>query len=444
MVSSIQTALLCPHCQTVITPDSEVVHCDVCQSSYHRQCWQQHGGCANAGCAHPVSTTQHNASSVPTPTAPEQPTIAIAPARHVSHVLVGAGLLALLVLFAVIARSAGMSMNTILLIEVVFAALSFDFVNGMNDSGNAIATVISTRVLTPLAALCMAAILNFVGAVVMEGVAESIASKIALNFHLVTPLMILCGLIGAICWAYAMARIGLPISMSHALIGGLVGVFLVTGIRLHTAYVMKICVWMLLAPILGFVLGWSLMLLIMWVFRDVAPHKMYRNFRVWQVFSSGLMAFSHGANDAQKAMGIITLALVASGFMQVAPGQNPHIPLWVKIVCALTIALGTGLGGRKVIGTLGHKIFKLTSVHGFAAEAVAALTIQFATMMRVPISTTHVISSSILGVGSSKRLSAVRWGVAGNIVSAWIFTIPTCGIVGALLYLLVSFLTKLH
>jgi len=161
---------------------------------------------------------------------------------------------------------------------------------------------------------------------------------------------------------------------------------------------------------------------------------MNHNFRFWQILSSAAMAFMHGSNDAQKAMGIITLALVAGGVHVAQTPTGPHIPLWVKFACATVIALGTGIGGKRVIGTLGHKIFKLTPVHGFAAETVASGTILLATMLNVPISTTHVISSSVLGVGSSKRLSAVRWGVAGNIISAWIFTIPTCGLAAALLY----------
>jgi PiT family inorganic phosphate transporter len=351
------------------------------------------------------------------------------------------GVVLLLIAGFSLAKWLGVSTNHLLVFGVVLAALGFDFVNGMNDSGNAIATVISTRALSPLSALFMAAVLNFVGALLMEGVAKSIAGKIVGHAGAgmldVTPLMILCGLLGAIGWAYMMARIGLPISMSHSLIGGLVGVLLLAGISLNYSYLGEILGWMILAPVLGISFGWLLMVAIMWIFRNVAPYKMNKHFRVWQVVSSGLMAFSHGANDAQKAMGIITLALVSGGVLHVAQGSDPHIPIWVKLACATVIALGTGLGGKKVIGTLGHKIFKLTPVHGFAAETVAAATIQLATAMHVPISTTHVISSSILGVGSSKRLSAVRWGVAGNIITAWVFTIPTCGVAAAILYAIV-------
>lgn len=333
----------------------------------------------------------------------------------------------------------GHSVDRWVLMAVVMAALGFDFVNGMNDSGNAIATVISTRVLTPLAALFMAAILNFVGALLFEGVAKSIAGKIVDTQALhVTPLMVLCGLIGAIGWSYLMARIGMPISMSHALIGGLVGVFLtVDASMLNYTFIGEIGMWMVLAPIIGITAGWLLMVAIMWLFHRAAPSKINHHFRILQIISSGTMALMHGANDAQKAMGIITLALVAANFPLVVNADGPAIPLWVKLACATVIALGTGLGGRRVIKTLGHKIIKLQPVHGFAAETVASATIFLATHFHIPISTTHIISSSILGVGSSKRLSAVRWGVAGNIVSAWIFTIPTCGAVAALLYTIV-------
>ncbi len=325
----------------------------------------------------------------------------------------------------------------IMLVIVVLAALSFDFVNGMNDAANAIATVISTRVLTPTTALIMAAILNFAGAVVFEGVAKGIANKI-IDIHLLSPTMpmILCGLLGAIGWSWTMAKIGLPISMSHALIGGLLGVFVVVNsAALKLAYIGEIALWMMLAPLLGFVVGWALMIGIMWAFKRMAPHKINRHFRIWQIFSSGLMAFSHGGNDAQKAMGIITMALVAGGLLTSGP-DGAAIPLWVKVACASMIAFGTGLGGRRVIHTLGHRMIRLQPVHGFAAETVAAGTITLATALNIPVSTTHVISSSIMGVGASKRLSAVRWGVAGNIVSAWVLTIPTCGLVSAGLYAL--------
>ena len=384
-----------------------------------------------------------SASRTPAPL-PLAPLPKLAPAPGVEArqrrrvVLFGVALLLVLLGSGAVAHLLfGVPAGMLLVVGVVITALTFDFFNGMNDSGNAIATVISTRALPPFAALIMAAILNLAGALLMEGVAKNIAGNIVLGAHAsaaVTPLMVLCGLLGAIGWGYTMSRFGMPISMSHSLIGGVVGVLLIAGIRLNFHYLGGICLWMVIAPVLGISLGWLLMVSIMWVFRRVSPYKMNHNFRFWQILSSACMAFMHGSNDAQKAMGIITLALVAGGVHVAKTSSGPEIPLWVKFACATVIALGTGIGGRRIIGTIGHKIFKLTPVHGFAAETAASGTILLATLLNVPISTTHVISSAVLGVGSSKRLSAVRWGVAGNIISAWIFTIPTCGLASALLY----------
>ncbi len=436
METILQTDQVCPICGNVIDRNGTSCECPDCRDTFHQDCWQGRGGCCHTDC--------NSYTEAPLPLYPSLDIPAVQPVAPKSRrsLLLVPGIAVVLVLAALIAHLSGVTNAAILLVAVVLAALGFDFVNGMNDSGNAIATVISTRVLTPMAALLMAAVLNFAGAVVMEGVAISIASKIVdthqVPYTVVTPMMILCGLIGAIGWNFLMARIGLPISSSHALIGGLVGVLLLMRIPLNAPYLTKIVGWMVLAPILGFVVGWLLMVAIMWIFCRVSPHRMNKHFRIWQLVSSATMAFAHGANDAQKAMGIITLALAGSGVIQVAHGASPHIPLWVKVACATVIALGTGFGGKRVIGTLGHKIIKLTPVHGFAAEMVAASTILMATASGTPISTTHAISSSILGVGASKRLSAVRWGVAGNIVSAWIFTIPTCAAVAALLYKLVE------
>ncbi len=430
---------LCAMCQTPITADTDTMICRSCHRRYHYACWQQADRCVTENCPGDVQMLPLYAGHDERATVPADES---APRRKRTLFLLAGAAVVLAALWYLAARL-GFSHEKIELFAVIIAALGFDFVNGMNDSGNAIATVISTRVLTPLVALIMAAILNFVGAVVMEGIAKGIAGKIVDTHQFsTTPLMILCGLLGAITWAYCMARIGLPISMSHALIGGLVGAFLVAGAAhfLNLVFIGRIALWMILAPCLGFVGGWVLMVLIMWLFHRTPPMKINRQFRVWQVLSSALMAFSHGANDAQKAMGIITLALVAAHVQYVPAGHDPMIPLWVKIACATVIALGTGIGGRRVIGTLGHKIIKLAPVHGFAAETIAAGTIQLATALQVPISTTHVISSSILGVGSSKRLSAVRWGVASNIVLAWVFTIPTCGAAAAVLYGLVRLL----
>jgi len=358
------------------------------------------------------------------------------------------GIIAVIALAVTVALLLGASQRIILIVSVVAAALIFDYVNGMHDAGNAIATVISTRVLSPVTALIMAAVLNLVGALVHGGLASSIAMKFAdmskIHPEQITLMMILCGLVGASAWSYLTARIGLPVSTSHSLFGGLIGVFLVGGIPLNMSYVGKIGTFMVLAPILAFSAGWLLMIVFMWIFRNFAPFVINRYFRGFQVVSAAFMAFSHGSNDAQKAMGIITMALLAGGFLHAGGPNGVEVPIWVKVACAIVIALGTGYGGMRVIRTLGHKIIKLDPIHGFVAETVAATTIQLVTLYKIPVSTTHIISSSILGIGASKRLSAVRWGVATNIIVAWVFTIPTCAMAGALLYALVRWSTGLH
>ena len=344
----------------------------------------------------------------------------------------------LIVAVAVLAVRPGANVQMWILVGVIVVALAFDYVNGMNDAANAIATVVATRVLPPLMALLMAAAMNFLGAITHTEVAKTIASIYA-DPGQATMLMLLCGLLGAVIWSWAMTRLGLPVSISHALIGGLVGVAVLAHIGLNVAKLKAIVLWIFLAPIVGFICAFLLMLLLMWCFHSVAQHKLNRHFRVLQLCSSAAMAFSHGMNDAQKAMGAITLALVASGAsVAVDPNGGYQVPLWVIIACATVIALGTGVGGWRVIRTLGHRMIKLMPVHGFAAETAATGTIIVATMaVNMPVSTTHVITSAIMGVGASKRLSAVRWGVATNIAVAWILTIPACALTGALLYALV-------
>lgn len=356
--------------------------------------------------------------------------------------------LIVLVLAGWIAVNYGVPLKTVMVIAVIIAALAFDYVNGMHDAGNAIATVISTRVLTPAAALAMAAVLNLAGALVFSGVAKNVAEKFAdvKNIspdHPLTPVMILCGLLGASCWSYITARMGLPVSTTHSLFGSLAGVFFLGLIPLNIKYISTILLFMVVAPAAAFILGWIFMVIIMWVFHKTSPAKVNKKFKVLQLFSSASFAFMHGSNDAQKAMGIITLALASGGFL-----EGPHklalhldsnnIPIEVKIACAVVMALGTGFGGMRVIKTLGDKIIKLSPVQGFAAESVAATTIYAITQMHVPISTTQVISSSILGIGSAKRLSSVRWHVAVNIFTAWVITVPAAAIIGYVLYFIVS------
>ncbi len=333
-----------------------------------------------------------------------------------------------------------------ILVGVIVVALAFDYVNGMNDAANAIATVVSTRVLPPMIALGMAAVLNFVGALVSTKVANTIVKGIFVNPQDATMLMILCGLLGAVVWSWLMTHYGLPISLSHSLIGGLVGVALIGHQALNMVKIKEIVMWIFLAPVMSFVGAFILMIIIMWAFHRVAPFKLNKHFRFWQVCSSALMAFSHGMNDAQKAMGAITLALVAAG-MTIPHGKDGGlvIPIPVILACATVIALGTGVGGWRVIRTLGHKMIKLMPVHGFVAETIAASTVIFASLgFKMPVSTTHTITAAITGVGASKRLSAVRWGVASQIVFAWIFTIPACGLAGAALYFLVHAITQLR
>ncbi len=340
----------------------------------------------------------------------------------------------------------GIPLKTVLVIAVVIAALAFDYVNGMHDAGNAIATVISTRVLTPAAALAMAATLNLVGALMFSGVAKNVAEKFADMKHIspdhpLTPVMILCGLLGASCWSYITARMGLPVSTTHSLFGSLAGVFFLGSIPLNMSYISTILLFMVVAPLAAFGLGWVFMVMIMWIFHKSSPAKVNNKFKILQLFSSASFALSHGSNDAQKAMGIITLALFSGGFLNKDTtmfhlDQN-GIPIEVKIACAVVMALGTGFGGMRVIKTLGDKIIKLSPVQGFAAESVAAATILAITRMHIPISTTQVISSSILGIGSAKRLSSVRWHVAVNIITAWIITVPAAAIIGYSLYFIV-------
>lgn len=325
----------------------------------------------------------------------------------------------------------------LLLIVVIVVALAFDFTNGAHDTANAIATVVSTKVLSPGVAVMMAAVLNLIGALLGSHVAQTIGSGI------VHPEMIkgcqaltLAALFGAIFWNILTWYLGLPSSSSHALIGGLIGATLayrgVDALNFHSIGY-KILVPLFLSPMAGFLAGYLVMLALSWIFRNTHPRKANKAFRKLQILSSAFMATSHGTNDAQKTMGIITLALFIGHHI-----PDTRVPLWVQISCAVVMAMGTATGGWKIIKTMGHKIFNLEPVHGFSAETSAAGVISVASSMGAPISTTHVISAAILGVGSSKRLSAVRWGVARRMGVAWILTIPAAGAVAALCFELLS------
>jgi PiT family inorganic phosphate transporter len=315
-----------------------------------------------------------------------------------------------------------------LLIVVVVVAVAFDYINGFHDTANAIATSVSTRALRPTHAILMSATANFIGALTGTAVAKTIASGIA-----TTPsgdagqIIVVAALLGAIAWNLLTWRLGIPSSSSHALIGGLIGAVIAAsgvGALNGQGIVDKVLFPLVASPILGIVIGFATMVVLLNVFRNAHPRRINDRFRRLQVLSAAYMAFSHGSNDAQKTMGIITLALVAAGVL-----AEPTVPLWVILVAATAISLGTAVGGWRIIRTMGQRVVKLDPVHGFAAETTAATIIIGASHFGMPVSTTHVISSAIMGVGASDRFSAVRWGVAGNIVIAWVLTIPASGIV---------------
>ena len=317
----------------------------------------------------------------------------------------------------------------ILLIAVIVTALAFDFTNGFHDAANAVATSISTRAVPPNVALAAAAILNVVGAVVSTHVAATLAKGIV-DPGVVTNPVILGGLIGAITWNLLTWWWALPSSSSHCLIGGIAGAVLATSGPDHVLWsgiLHKVLIPTLIAPLVGFSIGVLLMVAIYWIFRNANPGRLMRRFRFAQLASASVMAFSHGSNDAQKTMGVITLALFAGGHLPAL-----EVPLWVKLASALTIGLGTYSGGRRIIRTLGMRLVKLTPAHGFAAETAASAVLLTTAYMGFPVSTTHVITTSVMGVGATQRLSAVEWGLSLDIFAAWIVTLPAAGLVGAL------------
>ncbi len=322
----------------------------------------------------------------------------------------------------------------ILLWAVVFFALVFDFINGFHDTANAIATSVLTRALSIRNAIFLSAMQNFIGAMMWTGVAQTIGKGIV-DPKLVTgkggQILVLAALIGAITWNLITWWLGLPSSSSHALIGGVMGAAIAyKGIGvLNEEGLRKIFTSLISSPILGFLAGATLMIIVMNIFAQKAPSKLNKYFKVLQVISANFMAFTHGSNDAQKSMGIITMALVVGGFL-----PSVQVPFWVKITCAAAMALGTAAGGWRIIKTVGKKIMGLQPVHGFASETAAALVVLSATLWHAPVSTTHVISSSVMGVGSAKRLSAVRWGIVGQILLAWLMTLPISALLGMISY----------
>jgi len=317
-----------------------------------------------------------------------------------------------------------------MIVAVVAAALLFDFTNGWNDAANAVATVVSTRVLSPFAAVSFSAVFNVIGAFYSTAVARTIGSDI-IDPQAATQLVVLAALVGGIAWNTAMTLMGLPISASHALVGGMVGAALVHGgaAALQMSGIRLILVAMILSPAIGMAFGYVFIWFLRLVFGGAPPALVNALFRRLQLVSAGWMSFSHGTNDAQKAMGIITLALFSGGYI-----DSVEVPGWVILSCALVMGLGTMVGGWRVIRTLGMRVLKMEPVHGFAAETGAALVLTFTAGSGIPVSTTHTITGSILGVGASRGFSAVRWGVAGRILYAWLFTLPGSGIVAALAY----------
>jgi len=309
-----------------------------------------------------------------------------------------------------------------IIIITVGIALLFNFLNGMNDAANSIATVVSTKVLPPLVAVIWAAFFNF-AAVFFFGVnvAKTIGTGIV-EPSIINEYIVLAALIGSVIWTYACTFMGLPISVSHALIGGLIGPALIvggTGILISSG-IIKVALFIVLSPIIGLILGYFLMILTMLVFRNQAPMKVDHIFRGLQLVSSAVFSFGHGTNDAQKTMGIIAVLLFSTGRL----GAEFYVPLWVILTSYASISLGTLFGGWKVIKTLGLNLTDLKPVHGFSAETAGAITIIGSSLAGIPVSTTHTITGSIMGVGMTRRLSAVRWGIAWKIALAWVLTIP--------------------
>jgi len=327
------------------------------------------------------------------------------------------------------------SLATLALVVIVGVALVFDYTNGFHDAANAIATSVSTKALTPRVALALAAVMNVVGALVSTKIAKTIGSGIvdppAGNSGLT---LVFAALVGAITWNLITWYFGLPSSSSHALIGGLIGAALAGSHDVKWSGVLdKVVVPMVVSPLIGLAAGYVFMIALLWLFRSVNAGRANRGFRRAQIASAAAMAFSHGTQDAQKTMGVITFALLSSGHL-----SRFHVPLWVILSSAAAISLGTYSGGARIMRTLGRRVIQLTPAGGFAAQTVASgVMLTSAYAYAVPVSTTHVITSSIMGVGATRRFSAVRWGVAGNIALAWVLTLPAAALVAAIVYVVI-------
>ena len=333
-------------------------------------------------------------------------------------------------------------MELAIIVAVVVVALVFDYTNGFHDAANAIATSVSTRALTPRIALLMAAVMNLIGAFLGQEVAHTVSDTITPGGSASHGLVIvMAGLLGAITWNLITWYYGLPSSSSHALIGGLVGAAMASGSLVNwDTIVNKVVIPMVGSPLVGFVLAFLVMLAIMWLFRRRNPHRINRGFRFAQTASAAAMALGHGLQDAQKTMGVIFLALLTGGHV----GAEDRLPVWVIVAAAGALSLGTYAGGWRIMRTLGRRIIHLDPARGFAAEAVASSVLYTtAFVFHAPISTTHIITSSVMGAGATKRFSAVRWGVARSIVAAWILTFPAAGLAAALVYWLCKYALQL-
>jgi PiT family inorganic phosphate transporter len=345
-----------------------------------------------------------------------------------------------------------------LVVLIIAIALVFDYVNGFHDAANSIATVVATRVLSPGVAVIWAAFFNFIAFVVFgTAVAKTIGGDMV-NIAAIPPgdqlYVLLAGVLGATIWNLITWYLGLPTSSSHALVGAYAGSAIASYIW-HFGFfgvetVLKAAGWIktisfiVLSPLIGMALGFILMVSVYWIFRKVSVNRVDRGFRIGQLFSAAAFSLGHGGNDAQKTMGIITIVLVSGGFLQMtSAGKLPEIPLWVVLAAHAAIGLGTLSGGWRIVKTMGTKIVKLQPVGGFCAETAGSATLFFATFTGIPVSTTHTITGSIVGVGSAKRFSAVKWGVAGRIVWAWVLTIPMAAVIAALSYGIVLLIEKI-
>jgi inorganic phosphate transporter, PiT family len=316
---------------------------------------------------------------------------------------------------------------------LVLVALSFDFLNGFHDAANSIATVVSTGVLRPGPAILFAAFFNFIAVFIFHLSVAATVGKGIVDPGVVDPHVVFGALIGAITWNIITWLYGIPSSSSHALIGGIVGAVVAKAgaSALIASGIIKTVVFIFVSPFLGFLLGSGMMVLVSWMFRHSTPSRVDRWFRRLQLVSAGAYSLGHGGNDAQKTIGIIWMLLIATGYSSATAAEPP---LWTIVACYIAIALGTMFGGWRIVKTMGQKITKLKPVGGFCAETGGAITLFLATSLGIPVSTTHTITGAIVGVGATRRASAVRWGVAGNIVWAWIFTIPASAFVAAIGY----------